>query len=81
MGENVRGSIGSENFAEKTFMDCLKPIICGCGTPPNFAEKTFADGSQTLKSTKVFSFESVQLYGIFCSICWFFYFVRSMFWS
>ena len=47
MGENFRGSVGSENFAEKTFTDCLKQIIGGCGTPPNFVEKTFTDGSQT----------------------------------
>ena len=44
-------------------MDCLKPIIGGCGMPPNFAEKTFADGSQTSKSAKVFSLESFPLYG------------------
>ena len=31
--------------------------------PPGFAEKTFADGSQTLKSAKVFSLESFPLYG------------------
>ena len=62
-GENFRGSIGSENFAEKTFTDCVKQIIGGCGTPPNFAEKTFTDGSQTLKSAKVFSLESFPLYG------------------
>ena len=66
---NFRGSIGSENFTEKTFTDkiftdCLKPIIGGCSTPPNFAEKTFADGSQTSKSTKAFSLESFLLYGI-----------------
>ena len=47
---------------EKTFTDCLKPIIGGCGTPPNFAEKTFADGSQTSKSAKVFFLESFPLY-------------------
>ena len=50
----------SENFAEKTFTDCLKPIIGGCGTPPNFVEKTFADGS---KSAKVFPLESFPLCG------------------
>ena len=61
MGENFRGSIGSENFAEKTFTDCLKQIIGGCGMPPNFAEKTFTDGSQTSKSAKVFSLESFPL--------------------
>ena len=44
-------------------MDCSKPIIGGCGMPPNFAEKTFAGGSQTLKSAKVFSLESFLLYG------------------
>ena len=49
---------------EKTFTDRLKQIIGGCGTPPNFAEKTFVDGSQTSKSTKVFSLESFLLYGI-----------------
>ena len=54
----LSGSVGSENFAEKTFTDCLKPIIGGCGTPPNFAEKSFTDGSQTSKSAKVFSLES-----------------------
>ena len=43
-------------------MDCLKQIIGGCGTPPNFAEKTFTDGSQTSKSTKVFSLETFPLY-------------------
>ena len=48
-------------------MDCLKPIIGGCGTPPNFAEKSFADGSQTSKSVKVFSLESFPLYGT-CNI-------------
>ena len=48
---------------EKTFTDCLKQIIDGCGTPPNFAEKTFADGYQTSKSTKIFSLESFPLYG------------------
>ena len=47
---------------DKTFADCLKPIIGGCGTPPNFAEKTFADGLQTSKSAKVFSLESFPLY-------------------
>ena len=46
-------------------MDCLKPIIDGCGTPTNFAEKTFADGSQTSKSAKVFSLESFPLYGMY----------------
>ena len=46
-------------------MDCLKPIIGGCGTPPNFAEKTHADVSQTSKSMKSFSLESFPLYGIF----------------
>ena len=50
-------------------MDCLKPIIGGCGTPPNFAEKTFVDGSQTSKSAKVFSLESFPLYGRKCSVC------------
>ena len=49
---------------ERTFTDCLKQIIGGCGTPPNFAEKTFVDGSQTLKSVKVFSLESFPLYGM-----------------
>ena len=44
-------------------MDCLKPIIGGCGTLPNFMEKTFVDGSQTSKSTKVFSLKSFPLYG------------------
>ena len=43
-------------------MDFLKPIIGGCGMPPNFAEKTFVDGSPTLKSAKVFSLESFPLY-------------------
>ncbi len=42
--------------------DCLKPIIGGCGTPPNFTDKTFTDGSQTSKSAKVFSLESFPLY-------------------
>ena len=45
-------------------MDCLKPIIGGCGTPSNFAEKTFTDGSQTSKSAKVFSLENFPLYSI-----------------
>ena len=36
-GENFRGSIGNENFMEKPFMDCSKPIIGGYGMPPNFA--------------------------------------------
>ena len=63
MGENFRGSVGSENFTEKTFTDCSKPIMGGCGTPPNFMEKTFTDDSQTSKSAKVFSLESFPLYG------------------
>ena len=63
-GRNFRGSEGSENFAEKTFTDCLKPIIGGCDTPQNFVEKTFADGPQTSKSAKVFSLESFPLYGM-----------------
>ena len=42
-------------------MDCLKP-------PPNFMEKTFMDGSQTLKSAKVFSLESFPLYDMFQGI-------------
>ena len=56
---------------EKTFTDCLKPIIGGCGMPPNFTEKTFADGSQTSKSAKDFSFERFLLYSNFaaCSVC------------
>ena len=37
--------------------------------PPNFAEKTFADGSQTSKSAKVFSFKSFPLYGNVREIC------------
>ena len=49
-------------------MDCLKPIG-GCSTPSNFAEKTFADGSQTSKSTKVFSLKSFPLYGTYLSKC------------
>ena len=48
-------------------MDCLKPHISGCGMPQNFVEKTFADGSQTLKFTKVFSFENFPLYSI-CTV-------------
>ena len=56
--------VGSENFVAKTFMDCLKPIIGGCGMPPNFAEKTFADSYQTSKSAKVFSLKSFPLYGM-----------------
>ena len=51
-------------------MDCLKPIIGGCGTPPNFAEKTFADGSQTSKSAKVCpSKVKFPLYGNVREIC------------
>ena len=42
-------------------MDCLKPIIGGCGTPTNFAEKTSADGSQTSKSAKVSRYMVVLL--------------------
>ena len=61
---NFRGSVGSENFTDKTFMDCLKPNISGCGMPQNFMEKTFADGSRTSKFAKVFSLESFLLYGI-----------------
>ena len=48
-------------------MDCSNhTYVGGCGTPPNFTEKTFTDpdGSQTLKSVKVFSLESFLLYGI-----------------
>ena len=50
---NFRRSIGSENSAEKTFADCLKPIIGGCSMPPNFTEKTFTDGCQTSKFMKL----------------------------
>ena len=32
-GRNFRGSIGSENFTEKIFTDCLKPNISGCSMP------------------------------------------------
>lgn len=45
---------------EKTFSDCLKPII---GMPPNFVHgETFTDGSQTSKSMKVFFLKSFALY-------------------
>ena len=43
---------------EKTFTDCLKPIIGRWGMPPNFTEKTLVDSFQTSKSTKVFSLGS-----------------------
>ena len=48
----------------KTFTDCLKLNISGCGMPQNFVEKTFVDGSQTSKFTKVFSLESFPPYSI-----------------
>ena len=46
---------------EKTFADCsLVPLKDAM--PPNFPEKTFANSHKTLKSTKVFSLETSQLY-------------------
>ena len=63
-GRNFHGSIGNENFTEKTFTDCLKPSISECGMPQNFMEETFADGSRTSKFAKVFSLESFPLYGM-----------------
>ena len=45
-------------LTEKTLLVPLKDAV-----PPNFLEKTFANNHKTLKSTKVFSLESSQLYG------------------
>ena len=46
---------------EKIFAECsLVPLKDAM--PPNFPEKTFANSHKTLKSMKVFSLESSQLY-------------------
>ena len=53
-GRKFRGSVGSENFAEKTFMECyIIHIHVGVWGMPNFVEKTFAGGSQGATMGKV----------------------------
>ena len=55
-GRNFRGSVESENFAEKTCTECYIihiHIHLGAWGMPNFVEKTFAGGSQGATMGKV----------------------------
>ena len=53
-GRNFCGSVGSENFAEKTFTECyIIHVHVSVWSMPNFVEKTFAGGSQGATMGKV----------------------------
>ena len=62
MGEKFHELVENKIFAEKSFVDCSL-VLLKDATPPNFAMKTFANSHKTSKFTKVFSLESIPLYG------------------
>ena len=45
-------------------MDCLKPIIGGCGTPSNFAEETFLRMALKPRNPRKFSPSKISCYTV-----------------